>query len=133
VAESGNHVAVKREPMPMEPFAMDASPSADEVEVCPSTAKHLGTPKSGTFHEENRRPLSTDRSPTNALKLREARAIDVWLPLRRTTDLPRRIHVYEVLSLSPRKERVENRDDVRPSRRALVAPPSQKATQVLGG
>jgi hypothetical protein len=103
-AQLCNYVAIKGEPMPMQPFAMDASPAADEVDICPSTAQHLGTPKSGTFHQENRRPLSTDRSATNVRELLEARAIDVWLPLRRTTNLPRRIHIYEVLSLSPRKK-----------------------------
>jgi hypothetical protein len=85
----------------MESFAMDARPSADEIEVCPSTAQNLGTAKAGTLHQSNSRTLSTARSTTDALELVQARAIDVWLPLRRPTNLPRWIHVHQILSLGP--------------------------------
>jgi hypothetical protein len=41
LAESSNHVAVKGKPMPMETFAMDASSSANEVKISPSTPEYL--------------------------------------------------------------------------------------------
>jgi hypothetical protein len=44
----------------MHPFAMDTRSAAAEVEIRPSTAKHLGAAKPGSFHQENRWPLPAD-------------------------------------------------------------------------
>ena len=127
LAETSNHVAIKGEPMPMQPLTMNTCPSADEVEVSPSAPEHLGASKSSTFHQQNRWTLPPDPRAANSLKLIEAWAINVRLSLRRPANLAGRIHGDQLLGLSPREEGMQDRNHVRPRGSASITPPSQES------
>jgi hypothetical protein len=69
-------------------------------------------------NQDNRGPLMAARSLTDPVQFLDARSVDVRPTLRRTADLRGRIDVDQVFDERPVEERVENRDDVRPRRRA---------------
>ena len=52
-----DHIGIKGEPMPVQPFAEDTCPSTDEIKVSPAAPENLGASKASTFHKQDRGQL----------------------------------------------------------------------------
>jgi hypothetical protein len=111
-AELEKHVGINWDPLPMSPLPQHADSSTDQVNVAPPTTKHLRTPETNAFHEQDRRPLVGEGHGADPLELIEARAVDIRLSLWWSADLPRWVSVDQILSLRPSEERVKDRDHV---------------------
>src|SRR6266516_2690574 len=117
--------------MPVPALPAYTRPPTHQIKIRPAAAHDLRAPQPRTFHQQDCRPLVRKRRRPQPRELRDARPIDVGLPLWRTPDPPRGIAVDHVFGLRTREEVAQHRDDVRPRGGAAIAPAPQEYPEIL--
>ena len=122
-----DNVWIKRQPIPVMSLPVYANPAPNKIEVRPLTPDDLRPSESGPFHQQDRGPFAWERRRPRPRQLIDAWAVDVWLPLWRTTNLARWIYLDDLFASAHPKNECRTEITFERVARALIAPPTKES------